>query len=432
MNNAKQILVGLIVMGLIFPHQAFAKKKEKAPVVALIPAIAESDSIEKINAEFVNALQYELKDKFSIIDFKTSKRIQDESKRQISQDPLEDFFALTKKAKDQYHLNKDINGALEIFHAVQKGLHELESPTQKSSELLTNSYFAEAYVLYQSKRFSKAEEVLKKVYKYQQDNDLNGFGKPFKGFARIIKPKIEAEKFGFVSIKSSPKSVDVFVDGFYFGATPKDFKVPSGQQAIVLNSSDRKQYKKVVNVRPEKTVRLFGKLKWKKTDSDDRVATDWQGLPPISKLAFVSRISERLNANKSIVVNVQKRRSSFVPCMQVYDHEFDQSFKEHCYSKKISDLKNDSQAALKFFVRNLQKQISNPASSLWKEDFDKSLVVDLRIDERPRKPLYKKKAFWAVVGGVLISGLVYGIASSSRGSNAPQTGGISVDLGGLK
>lgn len=438
MQNLFFKLVSAILIGfLLFPPQAFAASENPIfkPTVVFVPVNESNEELNAINGEFIASLRQKLKSDFNVLDSDVVKQI-------IKTMPETDFasseqlhaYNLIQQGIEAYTIHQDLEKADKILQDAEDYIIANVPPTKGSSELVISSMLTRAWMNHRENKQELAQDIIQAILALSSEKiETKGFSKDFQKFFSEIQSNDGSEKTGTLHIQTMPQAVDVFIDGVFIGASPVTKNLAAEKHALSFSAGGRQSKRQTVLIKPDKEKNLNTKISWNYADSNKHKVASWEDVDTKSKLALSSQIASATEAHRTVFFNVNKVGSGYELSAKVFDNEFNQALKTIYYQKKITNLKKESNQAIDFFAAKLRPYLQKDSIKLWKGDYDPDLMLDQRIASRPQKPLYKKPAFWGVVGGVVITGIVLGLTlSGSGGSGSGGTGSVSVDFGDFK
>jgi hypothetical protein len=126
----------------------------------------------------------------------------------------------------------------------------------------------------------------------------------------------------------------------------------------------------------------------------------------------------------AIFFDLMRIRGGYVAAAKIYNARFSQLV-ETIYSEQISAFKAEEvKRVTEDLARKITPHLKSKDLTYWSKGVDRSVVVDYRVANRGKKPLYKKPAFWMTVGGVVITGVTLGILAAQDQEESATTGGI--------
>lgn len=423
----------------MFPVSSSVAKTitKKKSTIAIIPVPA-TDELDDINREYSDALRNSLKKKYNVLNLKITNQIIENSKsNQNVSAELGKALTLINEGRDAYVIKNNIKGSLQILKSAEDYLISSVEPSDGTSNAMINSKLTRAWILFETSNFIMSKEVLLELLKVVGNADLKtkGYPRKFQKFVNLTKNESPTVK-GSLQIDSIPSSANVYLDGVYQGVTPLKLEIPNGKYRLGIASNGRKSFVKDVRVSSGKNKVIRTNLKWNRSNSTSKKMFGgmiWNEASPSAKIALASHIGNATNVDRIVFLSIEKKGRAYQSIAQVFDKEFNQALKSYPYKKKIKNLKLDSPSVIRYFAKSLNTQLKSETLDLYKNEIDQKFITDQRIASRPKKPIYKKPAFIAAIGGLILTGVVLGVAlSSSGGSSSPSTGGVSIDLGGFK
>jgi len=432
MKNHLRFALSLFLIGnFLIPNTAFSSSSIKPQSIAIFPVVTSKNSTEgQIAIELAQALSKDLQGKFNIIEQKVVSQVNQKNPTAKLTDEYHSYYKKLNVSKEKYTLNGNAKEALVDLNQLSKEILNANNFNQQLSLIYESVELSKAWIYYKSGQKDLSAEIIKKIKFAKSNHTIDTIGFPT-AYRKFINESVRAsnQNLAKININTTPRSVDVFINGIYAGDSATPLSVPAGENLLILSSHNRKSHKEILRLAENESKTINKNLKWlkavKKSSSPD--------LPhdPLEQISLTSALNNGVSANKVVLLNVMKSGSGYTATARVYDQEFHQALETITYPKNILNLKNDSVKAHTFFRDRINKYLKLPANQLWKGDFNKTVVLDDRIAMRPSKPIYKKPAFWAVLGGVVVTGVVLGLTLTNHGSSSSGTGSVVVDISGF-
>jgi len=440
----KRTLALFLVLLQSLPLQAFAigidKKPAQKSTVAFVPLgnAAEPETLA-INKEVAIALRNQLKSTFNILEIQNTQQILKSTvPAKASQDKYPSnpqaaqAISLIRDGRDAYNLNRNTQAALQKLDDGIAYIKNQVEPSRKSSELLLSALTNKAWILYREGRSQEAVAIITAIYLVSPKVEINlkGYPTTFRAFTqtRGQAPSGAAS----LNIGTNPNSVEVLINGIYVGASPLTIHLPAGAYELALSAPGRKPYRKKVTLKAAGAQTLTASLGWGKNKAQKNEADLLAASGSVNKLAYLSQIGAATHADKAVLFDFIPSGNGYIPQVIVYDSKYNQALKPILY-KKVANLRSSAGEIVNHFANKLGPYLSNDAAKLYQKDFDKTLILDQRLANRPQQSLFKKPGFLAALGAAVIGGTVLAIVlanGSSSASSGSGSGGIGINLPG--
>lgn len=432
MSRVKQCLITFLVVHLMFPAPVLGAVS-KSVSVALMPIVTDKTSIE---GQFALELAYSLsRDLGTTVNMITPDVLLQSNKTSNIPELSNGYLELYKRfaaARNKFSLGGQVEKAIEALDNLASEIVRSPELNRESAKLYESIQLSKAWIFYQAKQTERASQTIQSILSIKAGHDIDTLGYPAKFRKFITREKQNVSDAGAVlNITTRPSAVDVIVNGIYSGNSSMPIAVPAGDLHLSLATGGRKTVQKDLRLSSGEKRSIKASLSWK--NDKRQSAINSYSNDPLADLSLSSAVNQGIHADKVVFLGVQKVLGGFQVFAKVYDQKFHQPLATIKYPKTIRNVKSESQKLKQFLSSKLRPYLSTPANQLWKGDYDHQINLDDRIALRPRKPLYRKPAFWAAVGTVVIGGTILGIALSQGGSGSGGgDGSVAIDLGGFQ
>lgn len=433
MRLAREIICTILILNLSFPATVFAATRGDRQSAVILPIVEGGAGVgAQFANELSNALARDLGATVNTIDLK----IINQANKGIDTKSLavgyQSFFKRLSNAKNRYSLDGDSKAAIQELEQLSQDLLVRADFNMEVAKIFESAQLSKAWIQFQIGKKQSSADTIAKIAAVKATHKINTDGYPG-AFGKFITKTVQERHFddSTLEIDAKPRSVDVFINGIYAGDSSTPIQVPAGKSIVHLSSPGRRTVAKTVNLATGETKVLKSALAWSRKGGQS-VGED---LPqdPFEQLSLSTAVNQGIHADKVVFLSVRDVNGGYQVAARVYDQNYHQPLATIQYPKTIRDIRKSSASVHRFLDEKLTPYLSKPANKLWKGDFDQKIILDDRIASRPREPIYRKPAFWAVVGGVVVSGVVLGLALSSGGSSsAGGDGSVVVDISGFR
>lgn len=432
--KTQQILSIILSAVLVFSQTSYAVsiKLNRVVIVSKASLFGQDDPVAD---EFVDLLKQELKSEFSVLNKSVLKQIKSLPENQNEPESLSAALKMLKEGREAYTLYGNSSKALTGLQKTQDLIQQKISATRASSALLVSTLIARAWIHFERGQFKQCHQVLDRLAYLNRKNVIHEirFSQKFKSHAQKYLRGIENHRpLGSMDISSTPKAVDVMIDGIFVGVTPISLELPNGSYSVTMAASGRQSFTKTYSVKAQGTHFVSARLKWVRNDRRNLLRQDYPREPEL--LSKLLAISSKTQAERVILVDSNRIKGKYYPSAQVFDVQHAQLFSSYIYKRGATDLSEASQKIVNGMLGHIGKNLGRPLQQLYRNDFDQSFVVDQRVAGRGSVPITKKPLFWGVVGAVVLTGVVSGIlaaTSKSSSSSSSQSGMVTVGLEGF-
>lgn len=432
MLQVRTILSGFIIFSLIFPSTIFAASSAKPRSAVILPVVDGDGTIENQFAkELAYSLSHDLDAGVNVIDSGLLKQANKPTNTKALSSGYLAYYQKLSQGRNKYSLASDASGAVLALDAL--GTEILNDPdfNRELSRLYESVQLSKSWILFQSGQKDQATTTIQAIAEVKPDGafDTVGYVSSFRKFIKETS-KTKNEKTSALSFATKPKSVDVFIDGVFVGDSSQQIRVAPGKHNTFLAANGRRTIHKLVTATSGESKTIQASLSWiKGSKNNNRIV-----LPsdPFERLSLSTALNQGIHADKIVFLNVQKSGDGFQIAARVYDQNFHQPLATLQYPKVVRNIRSESERLHRYFVDKLKPHLFKPANHLWKGDYDDNLKLDDRIAMRPGKPIYRKPAFWAVVGTVVVGGVVLGMTlANGESSSGGGSGSVVVDVSGF-
>ncbi len=432
MSRVKHCLITFLVVHLMFPAPVIGAVS-KTVSVALLPVVSDKTSIE---GQLAMELAYSLsRDLGTTVNMITPDVLTQSNKTSNIPELSSGYLDLYKRfaaARNKFSLGGHVEQAIEALENLASEIIRSPELNRESAKLYESIQLSKAWIYYQDNQTERASQTIQSILSIKAGHDIDTLGYPakFRKFITREKQNVSGDS-AFLNITSRPSAVDVIVNGIYSGNSSMPISVPAGELHLSLATGGRKTVQKDLRLAPGEKRSIKATLPWKNDESQAPMISYSDN--PFADLSLSSAVNQGIHADKIVFLGVQKASNGFQVFAKVYDQKFHQALATIKYPKTIRNVKTESHKLKQFISSKLRPYLSTPANQLWKGDYDQKINLDDRIALRPREPLYRKKAFWAAVGTVVVGGTILGIALSQGGTGSGGgDGSVAIDLGGFQ
>lgn len=423
--------LSLILIAILITPQSLLASTTNSAKVAFVAQKTEDSENDVISSEMAKALAHEFSGTSKIINPSILKQKEIAYSDSVNQGEFVSIYQRLVDAKNKYSLEGNNDAALEGLDSLSTTILNHKGFNRELSKIYESLLVSKAWIHFQSREQNEAKKILQGLSTLKQERkvDCLGFPRQFTTFCQGIKGnETDTARLQF---ETTPKSVDVFLNGIYAGNSSDVLYAPQGTYLWHASSQGRRTLSRKIHAKEGLNTQSV-KLSWMKKSKQHVSNTAQNSENTLQRLAMTDVMNSGINADKVVLIKTIDQGEKNLILLQVFDQNFSQPLKEISYS--ISDPSKQSSQALHYFSRKISSLIDQPANRLWKGDFDRNIKIDERIVHRSAKPLYRKPVFWGVLGAVVVTGVVLGVTLSAGGGgqSTPAQGSVSIDLGGFQ
>lgn len=431
-----RILSVLLILTFFVPASGWAKSsRKKKQTVIMLPVGKNQTQYSEDNNEIIKKIRNKLKKNFHFLTLGSAKQLKRTSKAPIDDPKLSEALHLMNDSLDNYNaFNTNAKTTIIAMDSVVDYLNNQIKPSSQASELMVSASMTKAWLLFQSRKKEQSKANLKTLLQLspKANLQLSYYPPAFRKFFNKLKKETNSGT-STIAIKSSPSAVDVYINHVFVGVTPMSLNLPPQKYTVGFSASGRKSVTKTVNLTKSNHKNVSAKLPWGKKSNRKKTNSNvaWNKLSPSKKTVYASQIAGAANADKSVFFNFVQKKNGIIAQATVYDARYSQLMKSISYPKPIVNLKSSHDKIASYFAKKLPNYLKGNSVSYWSKKIDKDMIVDHRIANKGKKPIYKKPVFWAIVVGLAAIATTSAVLLSNSGSSAPKTGGVTVSFDGL-
>lgn len=416
LRHIAPVLALVLVINSIFPVVALAQARPDRRTVMVIALPDGDDPVSKTENKAAERITRDLKARFNVITPELS--------RQILSTYLD-----TEDSTGTSDLIREMDGILDHYYSFRSGVEEtltqLEKLSesirksrcvgQKCSDLLVTALMTKSWLYFEKKQHARAAEALNG---FQFLSDLETlhpeyYPSSFRRYFQGIFSKRSSQTQS-LTIQSNPAAAAVYVNKIFAGVTPLRLELAAGNHEIDLKAPGRVAQNRNVRLYDGKNVQLNFRLRWDTRQKKlNELVQNWSPASLVKKSSFAEKLAEYSHSDFIVLVANQNGKTA----VDVYNTRYSQFFKT---------IPDDSS-----LLAQLNLYIHDDRPAYWSKNIEKKLVTNMAVASQQKKPLYRKPAFWAVVGGVAAAAVVGGVLAAQGGPDQPQDGGVVISLGGL-
>lgn len=416
------LVLAMTLMPTLTPMPAFAE--ETSPLRKIVILAVEDGKLDAESVELAKAMQYLLsgsaplevlsdKDLFEPLKYHV------ENKKQ-KPNPFEDSLTSAK----QHYLKADFKEARQLAELLIQDLEQV-GDLSKTGSLLSEAYLTKALCDWAFRNKNAVKDSFLKILSvhptYQLDASL--FSPALVYVFEESRSEVFTKPTGQIKLNTVPAGAEVILNGVKECVTPcRTITMPVGTYFLEFRLNRYANATETVQIEPEKMTQVLNRLEWKQESE----ASSPLNLSAIIKendetmqIKEASLLGEKLKLFKVVLVNAEPvseaKGQVFIRIVDVRNQagQVPLSF-NFSIGKKIKEDKLES-VTLALLDQIFKDVSDNPARYSDPKGFG-----NIRLLGKKRKKLTKQPAFWAVVGGVILTGVLLGIFAGGRGKEISQ------------
>jgi hypothetical protein len=416
LRHGAPVLALLLLINSIFPAQALAQGRPDRRTVMVLALPEASGTVGKKGQRLAERVTRDLRARFNVIAPELSAQI------------LSTYLD-TADSPESNALIREMDGLLDRYYSFRSGadetlaalekfsatLRQSRCVGQKCSDLLVTALMTSSWLYFEKRQKTRAARELKELRFVTEPETLHPEYYP-SAFRRYFHDRI-SDKSGQVqslAIQSNPAAAAVYVNKVYAGLTPLKLDLPAGDHEIAVKAPGRVVQSRKLKLQEGKDRQVNFRLRWDARQKKlGTVVQNWPAASLMKKSSLAEKLAEASHSDFVVLIADQNGQLS----TDVYNTRYSQFY------KTISD-----DPAL---LAQLNLYIHDERPAYWSKNIDRKLVSHVAVASRRQKPLYRKPAFWALVGAVATAAVVGGVLAAQGSADQPQRGGVIIDLGGL-
>lgn len=428
---AKNYLTFLLIFSVLFQNQSFAQsqssKKSSSPyaTVALVPFTEKSSPdlealLVKMEKELQRTRQVQVLDRKRTNDILTNYLFHiSEISKTSSQ------HKLITEARQKL-LDNDLDKTGKLLDEAEKAIQD-EMKKGKGNNGLSQIYLLRAKIHKVRKQKNLAEKEYEKLVSLNPDFELDPtlYTRWERDALKTAKETMATRKTGSIKVISNPEAAEVFLNGFYRGITPVQIeKLPAGKHIIEVKTVNHDPLLQQVAVSEGEITTVKTVLNRNALASDHRYhmvrPSDYKTEAALSSL--ISNLGYHLGVSKVVLVANKNESGLDTVFYRLGDTSLGAVQKLH--SVPLDPRKYDTSLASLVGKMKDEAQtdiLKNPSQ------YANQTVGSLDLQQRRRKPIYKRPLFWVLVGSGAATAGILGVILGG-GSSAAATSGILVGL----
>lgn len=429
---AKRYLTFFLIFSVLFQNQSFAsdlpsKRKTSSPyiTVALVPFAEKSSPdlellVGKMEKELQKTHQVQVLDRKRTSEILTNYlfHVSEISKHSSQQ-------KLITEARQKL-LDNDLESTRKLLDEAEKKIQD-ETKKGKSNDGLSQIYLLRAKIYKVQKQKAPAEQEYEKLVSLNPDFELDPtlYTRWERDALKTAKETILSRKNGAIKVVANPEASEVFLNGFYRGISPLQIDhLPAGKHIIEVKTVNHEPFLQQVSVKEEETTVVKPILSRNATASDHHDQTvrpsDYKTEAALS--ALISNLGYHLGVSKVVLVSNKNEAGLNTVFYRLGDTSLGSV--QTLHSVPLDPKKYD--VSLTSLVGKMKEEaqtdiLKNPSQ------YANQTVGSLDLQQKRRKPVYKRPLFWVLVGSGAAAGGVLAVILGG-GASAAGTSGILVGL----
>ncbi|QQR81235.1 MAG: PEGA domain-containing protein [Deltaproteobacteria bacterium] len=428
---AKKTLTFFLISSIFFQNQSFAldqasKRKTSSSyvTVALVP-FAEKPSadltllIGRMEKELQKTHQVQVLDRKSTNEILTNYLFHvSEISKHSSQEQL-----ITEAR--QKLLDNDLDAARKLLNESERRIQD-EMKKGKSNDGLSQIYLLRAKIYKIRKEKDSAEQEYEKLLSLNPDFQLDPslYTRWERDVLKTAKDAVLSRKSGIIKVVSDPEASEVFLNGFYRGISPLQIDhLPAGKHVIEVKTVNHDPFLQQVVVKEEEaiTIKPFLVRNALASDHHEEIVRPSNYKTEAALSTLISNLGYHLGVSKVVLVTNKNEAGLSTVFYRLGDTSLGSV--QTLHSVPLDPKKYD--VSLASLVSKMKEEaktdiLKNPAQ------YANQTVGSLDLQQKRRKPVYKRPLFWVLVGtgaataGVL--GVILGGSASAAGSSGILVG----------